>query len=121
MTGQHNSVLVFVLLVVASNSMNISALNSDRAQLAPPMRPSFYLIGRVHHPGLYPVEPGMTVSDAITGAGGIEPRRTADAMPVSVTIRRKSAKGLQVVSAKMSDAVFADDLVIVRRGKPKKD
>ena len=58
------------------------------------------------------IRPGMTVSQAITEAGGVSERGSTR----GITITRKDAKGRQVeIDAKMSDLVRPDDEIKVRQ------
>jgi len=73
--------------------------------------PTFYIYGEVTRAGAYPVQPGQTVMQAISIAGGITPRGSERRLKM----RRPGADG-QVVEtdAKLQDQVKADDVIFVR-------
>jgi len=73
--------------------------------------PTFYIYGEVTRAGAYPVQPGMTVMQAISVSGGITPRGSERRLK----LRRPGADG-QVVEtdAKLQDQVKADDVIFVR-------
>lgn len=77
--------------------------------------PSVFVIGGVTNAGQYRFEPGMTVADAISAAGGSDPAG-------AIEIRRRTADGLEVKPAKLSDELLANDTVAVgrvRKGRPR--
>jgi len=73
--------------------------------------PTFYIYGEVTRAGAYPVQPGMTVMQAISISGGITPRGSERRLKM----RRPGPDG-QVVEtdAKLQDQVKADDVIFVR-------
>ena len=73
--------------------------------------PTFYIYGEVIRAGAYPVQPGQTVMQAISLAGGITPRGSERRLK----LRRPGPDG-QVVEtdAKLQDQVKADDVIFVR-------
>jgi polysaccharide export outer membrane protein len=76
-----------------------------------PKAPVVYVYGEVTHGGSFRLEPGMTVMQAISLAGGVTPRGSEKA----AKLRRKRADGTWVeVSARPTDVVAADDVVYIR-------
>lgn len=73
--------------------------------------PTFYIYGEVTRAGAYPVQPGLTVMQAISLSGGITPRGSERRLKM----RRSGADG-QVVEtdARLQDQVKADDVIFVR-------
>ena len=76
-----------------------------------PMAPVVYVYGEVARAGSYRLEPGMTVMQAISLAGGVTPRgseRTAK-------LRRKAdGGGWKEFRARPHDPVAADDVIYIR-------
>jgi protein involved in polysaccharide export with SLBB domain len=82
-----------------------------------------YVIGMVREAGRYLFDPPMTVADAISQAGGVQPRgsRSGPDAQITLEIRRRTKEGLQLLKARMSDRLLPDDMVVVWRGeRPKK-
>jgi polysaccharide export outer membrane protein len=78
-----------------------------------PRAPQFYIYGEVQKPGMYKLERDMTVARAITAGGGLTTRGSQR----RVVITRKDEDGKeQRYSAKVSDVLQADDVVMVKEG-----
>jgi polysaccharide export outer membrane protein len=76
-----------------------------------PKAPVVYVYGEVMRGGSYRLEPGMTVMQAISVAGGITPRGSDN----RVKLRRRDANGQWKEStAKPVDPVSPDDVIHVR-------
>ena len=76
-----------------------------------PKAPVIYVYGEVTRGGSYRLEPGMTVMQALSVAGGISPRGSER----RVKLRRKEADGSwKETSAEPLDVVSADDVIYVR-------
>lgn len=76
-----------------------------------PRAQQFYIYGEVSKPEMYPIEPGMTVIEAIIRAGGVTPRGSER----RVEIKRAGKDGKYViVQAKPSDLVQPDDVIRVK-------
>ncbi len=76
-----------------------------------PKAPVIYVYGEVTRGGSYRLEPGMTVMQAISVAGGISPRGSER----RIKLRRKEADGgWKETAAKPLDGVAADDVIYVR-------
>lgn len=74
--------------------------------------PAYYIYGQVQRPGMYTIERGMTVAQAIAKAGGLTPRGTER----SVRLQRRNSGG-QIdapIEPKLEDPIRADDLIFVR-------
>lgn len=73
--------------------------------------PSFYIYGEVQRPGVFRLERGMTVMQALATGGGLTPRGTQR----GITIHRRAADGaIQVIEPKLDDSILADDVLYVR-------
>lgn len=74
--------------------------------------PAYYIYGQVQRPGMYSIERGMTVAQAIAKAGGLTARGTER----SVRLQRRNAAGQidAAIEPRLEDPVRADDLVFVR-------
>ncbi|HEV2227949.1 MAG TPA: polysaccharide export protein EpsE [Steroidobacteraceae bacterium] len=73
--------------------------------------PQFYLYGEVQRAGAYRLQPQMTVMQAISVGGGVTPRGTLRGLQV----QRRTADGqVRTVGVRPTDAVHADDVIVVR-------
>jgi len=76
-----------------------------------PRAPVVYVYGEVAHGGSYRLEPGMTVMQAISLAGGLTPRGSER----SAKLRRKAAAGgWTETPARPTDLLSADDVIYIR-------
>ncbi len=77
-----------------------------------PKAAQFYIYGAVQHPGVYRLERGMTVSQAISAGGGLTPRGTDR----RIIARRRDYKGGKEheVSLDAADLVQPDDVLRVK-------
>lgn len=73
--------------------------------------PNFYVYGQVQKPGMYTLERGMTVAQAIAKGGGLTLRGTDKGVRVH---RRYGERSVQVMEPKLEDPIKPDDLVFVR-------
>ncbi|MEW6038494.1 MAG: polysaccharide export protein EpsE [Pseudomonadota bacterium] len=78
-----------------------------------PKAPQFYVYGEVQRPGVYRLQRGMTVNQAISSAGGLTPRGT-DTWPAPVVKRRDAAGAEQETSVEGSHLLQPDDVLYVR-------
>jgi polysaccharide export outer membrane protein len=70
-----------------------------------------YVYGEVTHGGSYRLEPGMTVMQALSLAGGVTPRGSEK----NAKLRRKRTDGTWIETpARPTDLVGADDVVFIR-------
>jgi len=73
--------------------------------------PTFYMYGEVQLPGQMRIERGMTLRQALAGAGGLSARGTER----GIKVHRKDASGAVTISEmKMNDPVERDDVIYVR-------
>lgn len=73
--------------------------------------PQFYIYGEVTRAGAYPIQPNMTVMQAIAAGGGITPRGSDR----RVKLRRPADNGKFVeTDAKLQDVVKAEDVIFVK-------
>ncbi len=73
--------------------------------------PVFYIYGEVQRAGVYKLEPGMAVMQALSMGGGLTPRGSERGL----TIHRRSAGGsLRKIDAKLLDQVRPDDVIYVK-------
>jgi polysaccharide export outer membrane protein len=76
-----------------------------------PKAPVIYVYGEVTRAGAYRLEPGMTVMQAISLAGGITPRGSES----RAKLRRRGSDGAWTeTAARQIDPVSADDVIYVR-------
>jgi polysaccharide biosynthesis/export protein len=73
--------------------------------------PTFYMYGEVQRPGQMRIERGMTLRQALAGAGGLSARGTER----GIQVHRKDASGVVKISEiKMNDPVERDDVIYVK-------
>lgn len=73
--------------------------------------PRFYIYGEVQRPGVYRLEKNMTVIQALSAGGGLNPRGTERSM----RIKRMSDQGrLDILPASHGDVLHPDDVVYVQ-------
>jgi polysaccharide export outer membrane protein len=73
--------------------------------------PQYYIYGQVQRPGMYGVDRGLTVAQAIAKGGGLTLRGTDR----GVRLHRRAASGsVQVLDVRLDEPVRPDDLVFVR-------
>lgn len=78
-----------------------------------PENSSFYIYGQVNNPAQYPIEPGLTVLQALSLGGGLTERASVK----KVSIRRRAPDGLlRSFQAKLDDLVMPGDVVFVDEG-----
>lgn len=73
--------------------------------------PQFYVYGQVQRSGMYPLDRGLTVAQAIAKGGGLTLRGTDKGVRVH---RRYGNRTVQVLEPKLDDPVYPDDLIFVR-------
>ncbi len=73
--------------------------------------PTFYIYGEVQKPGVYRLERGMTVMQALATGGGLTPKGTQRGLAVH---RRGKDGAVQVVEPKLDDFVLADDVIYIK-------
>ena len=96
-------------VIEGDTSKNVEVHGGDSVFV--PRAPVVYVYGEVMKGGAYRLEPGMTVMQAISLAGGITPRGSQN----RVQLRRRASDGKWNQSdAKLTDSVGPDDVVYVR-------
>jgi polysaccharide export outer membrane protein len=78
-----------------------------------PKAPQFYVYGEVQRPGAYRLQRGMTVSQAISAAGGLTPRGT-DTWPAPIVKRRDASGVEQETPVDGSYSLQPDDVLYLR-------
>ena len=73
--------------------------------------PVVYMYGEIARPGALRLERGMSLVQALAGAGGITQRGTARGLKVH---RRDANGNIQILDVQMNDTLRADDVVYVR-------
>lgn len=73
--------------------------------------PIFYVYGQVQRPGMYTLERGMTLAQAIAKGGGLTLRGTDRGVRVH---RRYQQRTVQVLEPRLDDSIKPDDLIFVR-------
>lgn len=73
--------------------------------------PQFYVYGQVQRSGMYPLDRGLSVAQAIAKGGGLTLRGTDKGIRVH---RRYGNRTVQVLEPKLDDPVYPDDLIFVR-------
>ena len=90
-------------------STNIQLENGDTIYVE--RAPVFYIYGEVQRAGAYRLEPNTVVMQALSLGGGL----TARATERGIGIHRRMPNGeLQMIDAKLTDAIQPDDIVYVR-------
>jgi polysaccharide export outer membrane protein len=73
--------------------------------------PTFYIYGEVQKPGVFRLERGMTVMQALAAGGGLTPKGTQRGL----TIHRRGKDGaVKIVEPKLDDTVAADDVIYIK-------
>lgn len=101
-----------VALNETSRGQNVTAEKLKGGDsLVVPRAEQYYIYGEVNRPEMYRIEPGMTVVQAISRAGGITPRGSER----RVDIKRSTGDGKStVLHAKLDDPVQPDDVIHVK-------
>jgi len=73
--------------------------------------PQYYIYGQVSRPGMYGVDRGLTLAQAIAKGGGLTLRGTDRGVRVH---RRYGNKQIQILEPKLDDPIRPDDLIFVR-------
>jgi polysaccharide export outer membrane protein len=91
--------------------LHSNILLQDGDTLFIPKAERFYVTGFVKTPGAFPLEPNMTVQQAIAVAGGLTERGSTRGLKI---LRKVNGKDVEI-DAKMTDAVKANDTIKVRQ------
>jgi polysaccharide export outer membrane protein len=88
---------------------NMPVRGGDR--LVVPRAEQFYIYGQVQKPGMYRLEPNMTLSRAISAGGGLTPRGTER----RAVVKRRDAKGQEGdYSLRATDLIKPDDVLYIK-------
>jgi polysaccharide biosynthesis/export protein len=85
---------------------------SDGDRIFVPAMPKFYIYGQVNRPNTYRLEPGMTVMQAISVAGGLTERATER----GITIKRAESPSAEPIAlpADVTSKVQENDVIFVK-------
>lgn len=111
--GKSESVNVDLAAIIqgAASAKDLELASGD--SIFVPKAPVVYVYGEVTKGGSYRLEPGMTVMQAISVAGGITPRGSER----RTKLRRRAPDGSwHEADARPQDVVAADDVIFVREG-----
>jgi polysaccharide export outer membrane protein len=72
--------------------------------------PNYFIYGQVSRPGMYTVERGMTLAQAIAKGGGLTLRGTDK----GVRVQRRVGRQVQTLEPRLEDPIRPDDLIFVR-------
>ena len=97
------------ILQAGRNELDVAVANGDIIYVD--RAPNFYMYGEVQRPGVFRLERGMTVLQALAQGGGLTQRGTERGMRVH---RRDPRGAVNVIELKMSDLVERDDVIYVR-------
>lgn len=90
-------------------AQNVEIANGDIVDVE--RAPRFYIYGEVQHPGVYRLERGMTVLQALSVGGGLTVRGSER----GILIKRSTSEGqLSVIDVKQGTRVQMDDIVYVQ-------
>ena len=90
-------------------TQNVRVAGGDRLYI--PRAEYFYIYGQVQKPGQYRLERNMTLSRAVSAAGGLTARGTER----RATVKRRDAQGKEEeYSLRDSDALKADDVLVIK-------
>jgi polysaccharide export outer membrane protein len=98
-----------LILQLGRSDLDVPVANGDIIYVD--RAPTLYIYGEVQRPGQHRVERGMTLMQALAGAGGLTARGTQR----GVRVHRKDADGAtKILELKMNDPVERDDVIYVR-------
>lgn len=90
-------------------TQNVRVAGGDRLYI--PRAEYFYIYGQVQRPGQYRLERNMTLSRAVSAAGGLTARGTER----RATVKRRDAEGKEdEYSVRESDMLKADDVLVIK-------
>ena len=100
---------VHAMILSGDMGMNRNIRGGDLIYVEP--APRFYIYGEVQRPGFFRLEPDMTVVQALSVGGGLNPRGTER----GVRIQRRDAAGVQhVLKVKLDDLVQPNDVIYIK-------
>jgi polysaccharide biosynthesis/export protein len=107
-TPQRTVVELTPILEGEHNAIDPEVVNGDKIFV--PAMDTFFIYGQVNRPGMYRVEPNMTVMHALAVAGGLTDKGTER----GITVYRESGEGMQGVAAELADGIRSGDVVYVK-------
>ncbi len=107
---------------VARYPVNMRGLDNERFKLPVdvlqagdsiyvPRADQFYIFGEISKPGMYSIEPDMTLLQAIAKAGGVTPRGSMGRIEIK---RRIEGKKDKTFSASVSEQIKPDDVIEIK-------
>jgi len=109
--GQTSKTVVDVIDMVRSGKLDADLEVAAGDVIYAERAPHFYIYGEVQRPGMFRLERGMTVVQALSSGGGLSQRGTERGM----VIKRRDASGaLQILNAKQDDLLLPEDVVYVK-------
>jgi len=97
------------IMQAGKRELDITVANGDIIYVD--RAPSLYIYGEVQKPGVFRLERGMTVLQALAQGGGLTARGTER----GIRVHRRNAKGeVTVMELKMTELVQPDDVIYVR-------
>ena len=97
------------ILQAGKTELDITVANGDILYVD--RAPSLYIYGEVQRPGVFRLERGMTIMQALAQAGGLTQRGTERGLRVN---RRDASGAVRVLELKMNDLVERDDVIQIR-------
>ena len=109
--GEEPSEIVKIdLSALQAGNMTLNVLLQDGDTVNVPKAQSVFVTGQVKSPGAYAVEPGGTVLQVLSLAGGLTDRGSDNRIRIQRTENGKKVD----IAAKLTDAVKPGDTIIVR-------
>lgn len=96
-------------LAAESGELQLGVAIANGDVLYVPRAQQFYVYGEVNRPGNYRLERGMTVMQAISVAGGFNPR----ASHKNINVYRTSPEGQEKVAMNLTDPVRVNDTIYI--------
>ncbi|MEQ1663630.1 MAG: polysaccharide export protein EpsE [Thiobacillus sp.] len=105
----YHEIDLIALFKPGGETSNMVVQDSDILNVA--RQPIFYIYGEVQRPGIFRLEQGMNVVQALSMAGGVSARGTQK----GIRILRRDDKGvIQELEVKLADSVKKDDVIYVK-------
>jgi len=105
-----SEILRIDLMVLQAGNMALNIALQDGDTINVPKAQSVFVAGQVKSPGAYAVDPGATVLQVLSLAGGLTDRGSDNRIRIQRTVSGKQVE----VSAKLTDVVTPGDTIIVR-------
>lgn len=105
-----SEILRIDLTALQSGNMALNIALQDGDTINVPKAQSVFVAGQVKSPGAYAVDPGTTVLQVLSLAGGLTDRGSDNRIRIQRTVNSKQVE----VSAKLTDVVKPGDTIIVR-------